>query len=75
VRVRRLEAEPPLPPLDAEDPGEPHLGILATVAILSGGAVWKTRVKALSGLISHRLIERHRPNDALKPKHIIAGWS
>jgi hypothetical protein len=43
------------------------------VAILSGGAVWKARVKALSGLISHRLIERHRPNDALKPKHIIAG--
>ena len=38
-----------LAPLDAEDPGEPHLGILAVVAILPGGAVWKARVKALSG--------------------------
>jgi hypothetical protein len=65
--------EPPLPPLDAEDLGEPHLGILAIVAILSGGAAWKARVKALSGPILHRLTEPHRPGDALKPKHIIAG--
>jgi hypothetical protein len=43
------------------------------VAILPGDAVWKARVKELSGPISHRIIERHRPNDALKPKHIIAG--
>jgi hypothetical protein len=43
------------------------------VASLPGGAVWKARVKTLSGPISHRLIERHRPNDALKPENIIAG--
>ena len=31
------------PPLDAEDSSEPHLGIPAIVAILSGGGVWKAR--------------------------------
>jgi len=43
------------------------------VAILSGGAVWKARVKALSEPIFHRPIERRRPSDALKSKNIIAG--
>jgi len=45
------------------------------MAILSGIAVWTARVKALSGPISHRLIARHQPSDALKSENIAGDFA